>query len=210
MIKNIKQWKTTSIGLVIIASCIVSMFINPQLTWTDTAVGLAIGLGLVFSPDTIIDKAKDLFKIFILVFLSSCMSEKKLAKICSDKYPVRDSIVIIEKIDTTYEYIQGDSIKVPYVVNNTIRYIDTICPPKKVQQIVKWKEKTIYQENTAKSSYLTYILDSTLGVNKKQKEEIAKQQDKISGLRKFKNWTISILTIILLLIILRLYLKTLK
>lgn len=210
MIANLKEWKTTTVGIVIIVSCLLSIFLNHSLTWTDTSFGLAIGIGLLFSPDIIIDKIGNLFKILIIVFLSSCMSEKKLAKICSDKYPVKDSIIVIEKIDTTYEYIEGDSIRVPYIVNNVIKYIDTICPEKKVKTIVKYKEKVVYQENTAKSTYYKLLLDSVVLVNTKQNEKIIKQGDKITDLKQFKHYTIGILLLILILILLRLALKFYK
>ena len=61
MIKNIKQWKTTTIGLVIIAAAIVSVFIK-EIQWSDAMIGIAAGLTLVFSPDNIVEKIKGLVK----------------------------------------------------------------------------------------------------------------------------------------------------
>jgi hypothetical protein len=149
-LKNYKAWKTTALGMTIIVASMASVFVKESLTWSDAAIGIAIGLMLVFSPDTILDKIMKLLKVLILVFLTSCMSQKKLAKVCADKFPVKDSTIIIEKIDTTYEYVKGDSIRVQMVVHDSVLIKDTICPPVKIPKVTRYKEKIVYQENTAK------------------------------------------------------------
>jgi uncharacterized membrane protein YhiD involved in acid resistance len=45
------------IGLVLIIAATVSVFTNQMITWTDAAVGISIGIGLLFAPDDAIKKA---------------------------------------------------------------------------------------------------------------------------------------------------------
>lgn len=54
-VSNIKQWKTTALGLVLIAASIVTVFVK-SVTWADASFGIGIGLVLIFSPDTILSK----------------------------------------------------------------------------------------------------------------------------------------------------------
>jgi hypothetical protein len=59
--KNVyKGWKTTTIGLLIIAAAATSVFFDKS--WLDASIGIGIGLGLVFSPDIIIDNVLKLFR----------------------------------------------------------------------------------------------------------------------------------------------------
>jgi len=60
--KNIiKSWKTSLIGLVIIISSIISVFTNKAITWADASISLTIGIVLLFSPDTMINKISTVF-----------------------------------------------------------------------------------------------------------------------------------------------------
>jgi len=52
---NIKQWKTTLLGLVIIVASIASVFVK-GLSWSDASFGIGIGLVLIFSPDSILSR----------------------------------------------------------------------------------------------------------------------------------------------------------
>lgn len=54
-VANIKQWKTTTIGLLIIIASIVSVFLK-SVTWADASFGIGIGVVLMFSPDAILSK----------------------------------------------------------------------------------------------------------------------------------------------------------
>lgn len=54
-VANIKQWKTTALGLVIIIASIVSVFLK-SVTWADASFGIGIGVVLMFSPDAILSK----------------------------------------------------------------------------------------------------------------------------------------------------------
>jgi len=53
--KNLKAWKTTSIGLVLIIGAIATVFLG-KADWTGAIVGVSTGVGLLFTPDTMIDK----------------------------------------------------------------------------------------------------------------------------------------------------------
>jgi hypothetical protein len=54
-VANIKQWKTTALGLVIILASIASVFVK-GLSWADASFGIGIGVVLIFSPDSILSK----------------------------------------------------------------------------------------------------------------------------------------------------------
>ena len=175
--KNWKHWKTSLLGSIIIIAAIVSVFINTN--WTDAIVGISAGLMLIFAPDTILDKIKTLIKILFVMFaLQSCMSNKKLAQKCADKFPIKDSTVIVERVDTTYVVVKGDTIRVPFISGDSIVYKLVQCPPKKLAQVVKYKEKVVYQENTAKVAVLKIYNDSLKLQNALSKEKIAELQEK--------------------------------
>ena len=175
--KNWKHWKTSLLGSIIIIAAIVSVFVNTN--WTDAIVGISAGLMLIFAPDTILDKIKTLIKILFVMFaLQSCMSNKKLAQKCADKFPIKDSTVIVERVDTTYITIKGDTIRVPFKSGDSIIYKLVQCPPKKLAQVVKYKEKVVYQENTAKVAVLKIYNDSLKVQNALHKENIAELQEK--------------------------------
>lgn len=60
-IKHYKEWKTTTIGMIIIIASIMSVFIK-EIQWSDASFGIAVGLVLIFSPDTIITNLTKLMK----------------------------------------------------------------------------------------------------------------------------------------------------
>ncbi len=135
--------------------------------------------------------------IFLLIFLTSCMSEKKLAKVCAEKFPIKDSIVVIETTDTTYEYIKGDSIRIYTKINEKIYVTDTICPEKKVPTIIKFRDKIVYQENTARIRVCQEVSDSLAKVLDEVKGKNKNLQEKISNRTKQRNWLILILALII-------------
>ena len=53
--KNFKAWKTTSVGLILIIGGIATVFLG-KADWTGALVGISTGVGLLFAPDTMIDK----------------------------------------------------------------------------------------------------------------------------------------------------------
>lgn len=53
-LSNIKAWKTTAIGIVILIASISSIFIA-GLNWMDATIGIGVATLFLFSPDTIID-----------------------------------------------------------------------------------------------------------------------------------------------------------
>lgn len=136
--------------------------------------------------------------IIILLLFVSCASEKKLAKICAEKYPIKDSTIIIEKIDTTYEYIKGDSIKVPFYIKGDVVYKDTICPTIKVPKVTKTKEKIVYQENTAKSALFEFQMKEMNQKLAKLNQDNTKLQQTIKTRTKQRNILLLILAIIIL------------
>ena len=196
-LNHYKQWKTTTLGLIIIVATIASVFVK-EVQWSDAIIGIAAGLMLVFSPDTILDKIGRLLKVLVVFAFTSCMSEKKLAQVCADKYPIKDSTVIIERVDTTYQYIKGDSIKVPFYLKGEVVYKDTICPPVRVAQVVKTKEKIVYQENTAKVKVFELQVKDMSQKIDKLTDDKRKLEQKNESLIKFRNIVLGIMFVIVL------------
>ena len=58
---NIKQWKTTTLGLVLVIASVASVFVK-SVSWSDAVFGIGAGLVLIFSPDTILTKFDKLVK----------------------------------------------------------------------------------------------------------------------------------------------------
>ena len=137
-------------------------------------------------------------KLLICSFLlSGCLSEKKLAKVCAEKYPIKEEVKEILVVDTIYG--QPDTI-VAYLKDSNLTYI---CPP--VQTIIQKKEVIKTQENTAKIEALKIAHSKELAeckdnFNKQQelynkeltrlKKDLAKAEDKVESLSKYKRWFI--------------------
>lgn len=47
--KNIKEWKTTLLGLIIIGGALTSVFLGKS-DWTGAMVVITLGIGLVLAP----------------------------------------------------------------------------------------------------------------------------------------------------------------
>jgi hypothetical protein len=60
-IKNLKEWKTTTLGIILILASIASVFVK-GLSWSDASFGIGIGLVLIFSPDTILSRFEKFVK----------------------------------------------------------------------------------------------------------------------------------------------------
>ena len=52
-LSNIKQWKTSLIGCIILGAAIISVFYDK--TWVDAMIGISAGVLFLFSPDKVID-----------------------------------------------------------------------------------------------------------------------------------------------------------
>lgn len=201
-LSNWKEWQTTTLGLIIILVALVSVFFNH--TWTEAMYGIAAGLMLIFAPDKILENIKNLLKIVILFVFTSCMNEKKMAAYCAEKFPVKDSIIITETIDTQYQWLKADTIKVPFKVKDSTYYGTAICPPKKVGNVLKSKEKVVYQENTAKIKQKDLVIDALYQQitnlelkNSTQIKEIEDKNAQIKKLQSFKFWVILIIILII-------------
>jgi len=53
--RNIKAWKTTLVGLVLIGGGLASVYMA-KADWSGAIIIIGLGIGLIFSPDTVIDK----------------------------------------------------------------------------------------------------------------------------------------------------------
>jgi len=129
------------------------------------------------------------------LFLTGCLSERKLAETCAEKFPVKEEIKEVLIIDTVQSL--PDTVVVHFKDSN----FTFVCPP--VQTITKTKEVVKTQENTAKIESLkkvhqkemeTYIKDFEMheqNHNKeieKLKKDLINSQEKVDSLRKFKRW----------------------
>jgi hypothetical protein len=60
-LKNLKAWKTTALGIILILASILSVFVK-SVSWSDASFGIGIGLVLIFSPDTILTRFEKFVK----------------------------------------------------------------------------------------------------------------------------------------------------
>ena len=60
--KNVTRgWKTTLIGLGLMAASVISVFTTKgTIGWMDASIGIGIGLALVFCPDSLLTKIMSL------------------------------------------------------------------------------------------------------------------------------------------------------
>jgi hypothetical protein len=63
LLKNVKDWNTTILGVIVVLATLVSKFKFPTSVpwWPEAFVGISLGAILIMSPDTLID----IFKNFI-------------------------------------------------------------------------------------------------------------------------------------------------
>ena len=59
--KNLKAWKTTALGIILIVASILSVFVK-SVSWSDASFGIGIGLVLIFSPDSILSRFEKFVK----------------------------------------------------------------------------------------------------------------------------------------------------
>jgi len=132
--------------------------------------------------------------ILISFIFCGCYSQNKLAKVCAEKFPIKEEIKEVLVIDTLLT--QGDTIVVHFKDSS----LPVICPPNKV--ITKIKEVKITAENTAKTYSLNLAHQKELvklndecnskidNLNKelqKQTKEIDNLTNKLDSVKKFKH-----------------------
>ncbi len=147
--------------------------------------------------------------IFSLL-LTGCLSEKKLADKCAEKFPIKEEIKEVLIIDTVQAL--PDTVVVHFKDSN----FTFVCPP--VQTITKTKEVIKTQENTAKIESLKiahqkemegYIKDFEMHEEKHNKEieklkkDLNNAEEKVESLRKFKRWFILLISGIIIYFVIR-------
>lgn len=132
------------------------------------------------------------YTAIILVLITSamsCVSEKKLAKLCAEKYPPRDSTVVRDRIITDTINVPGDTIKVDcppvFIKDTTTGAIIKVpvtkkapCPPKQILYKTVVRDSLIYRENTA----LVQHQKNIIALRDKTIEKIS------DSLRFYKKW----------------------
>ena len=53
--RNLKAWKTTTIGLILILGGMATVYLG-KADWSGALIAISTGIGLLFAPDTMIDK----------------------------------------------------------------------------------------------------------------------------------------------------------
>lgn len=139
------------------------------------------------------------------ILLTGCLSEKKLADKCAEKFPIKEEIKEILIIDTVLSI--PDTVVVHFKDSN----FAFVCPP--VRTIIQKKEVVKTQENTAKIESLKfahqkemqdYIQMYNLHEEKHEKEiaklnkDLKQAEEKVESLRKFKRWFILLISGIVL------------
>lgn len=129
------------------------------------------------------------------LFLTGCLSEKKLAETCAEKFPIREQIKEVLIIDTIQ--LAPDTILVHF--KDSI--LPVICPPSKTITLTKEVVKT--QENTAKiesmrishqkemeTLHMDYVNHEEAHRKEvdKLKKDLNNVESKLQNARKFKLW----------------------
>lgn len=149
--------------------------------------------------------------LIIFVFLTGCISQKKLAQKCADRFPVQEQIKEIIVIDTIYT--KGDTITMGLRDSS----FSFVCPPNKT--ITKTKEVRILTENTAKTHLLKQNHQKEIDdLNDEYRKQIArlnaemdkhikeidKLNNKLESVKKFKRWFYMMLIGIIIIFAIRL------
>lgn len=113
-LKRISNWKTTSLGAVLIVASVVSVF-TQDVSWVDASVPITIGLGLLMSKDDWINRT---IKFAIIGLFISCNPVKK---VLSDK----DKFDFVAKEVIRRGYCKADTVKVT-ITKDSIVYKDKI------------------------------------------------------------------------------------
>lgn len=108
---------------------------------------------------------KTLLSILFAVLLFGCMSvqkathylekKNKLAEVCASRYPVKDSLIIRERVTT--DTVLGTSYIMVDTCNGKI--IQKPCPPAKTITNTVVRDTTIYKRDMAYETFLQLKLD---------------------------------------------------
>ena len=144
------------------------------------------------------------------LFLTGCLSERKLAETCAEKFPIREQIKEVLIIDTVQS--TPDTIMVHF--KDSI--FPVICPPSKTITLTKEVVKT--QENTAKIEALKMRHQNEIeSIQKdyqnheaahikeveKLKKDLTNVESKLQSARKFKLWFYLLISGIILIFAIR-------
>ena len=128
------------------------------------------------------------------LFLTGCLSERKLAETCAEKYPIKESVKEILIVDTL---VNTDTVKIEYKGGSIV----LPCPQSKTITLTKEVIKT--QENTAKIESLRISHQKEMETlhmdyvnheeaHRKEVEKLKKQlndvETKFQNVKKFKLW----------------------
>lgn len=149
--------------------------------------------------------------LLLILFFASCMTTQKatsyledkgeLPKICADKFPPKDSIVIRDSIHTDTVY-QGESFfdTVYTVTTDTVTRTITKVLPAKVITKTNVQTKEVFRENTARVVQLQGDVSNCIEELNKKNKQITELTEQGNGWKKKakQRWWIIIALVVLL------------
>lgn len=150
--------------------------------------------------------------LILILFFASCMTTKKatsyledkgeLPKICADKFPPKDSVVIKDSIRVDTIYSGSDPVfdTVIQVINDTVERVITKTLPAKVITKTNIKTKEVFTENTARVAQLQGDVSNCIEeLNKKEVRNAETAEDRDGWKKKAKQrWWMIIALLVLL------------
>jgi hypothetical protein len=150
--------------------------------------------------------------ILISLLFFSCVSEKKLVKLCAEKYPCDTTIV---RIDTSFfsdtQYIKTETIDTFIVTKNKtiveVKYVESTAKLQLEKQSHKKALKDLYEYDLAMILDLNRMMDKMaadttklIAQVKKLEKEKTELKTKLKSANNFK-WSVIAIGVLLLLIV---------
>jgi len=150
--------------------------------------------------------------IILILFFASCMTTQKatsyledkgeLPKICADKFPPKDSVVIKDSIRVDTIYSGSDPVfdTVIQVINDTVERVITKTLPAKVITKTNIQTKEVFRENTARVVQLQKDVSNCIDELGKRDKKINEVTEESKGWKKKakQRWWIIIALLVLL------------
>lgn len=150
--------------------------------------------------------------ILISILFFSCVSEKKLVKLCAEQYPCDTTIV---RIDTSFfsdtQYIKTETIDTLIITRNKtiveVKYVESTAKLQLEKQIHKKALKDLYEYDLAMILDLNRMMDKMaadttklIAQVKKLEKEKTELKTKLKSANNFK-WSVIAIGVFLLLIV---------
>ena len=149
-------------------------------------------------------------KLLLLISLSGCLTQQKLAEKCLEKYPplvevFTDTLLLVDTIKLSYEHIDTFYLDTTIVIKE-IQKIESTARLELERKKFKGDFKRLYDQDLETILYLNRILDRLSNDTtkaykeiKELKQDINKLKERLSTANKYK-WGVWIFGVALLLI----------